>query len=66
MGNSMMITESSYLQGNFGIFPFSNCSSSELLTRFILYLTVWGVEPVLTHHDQTPWLASTGVREREI
>jgi len=26
---------------------------------FILYLTVWGVEPVVTH--QTSWLESTGV-----
>ena len=26
---------------------------------FISYLTVWGVEPVVTH--QTPWLESTGV-----
>jgi len=31
----------------------SNCLS------FILYLTVWGVEPVVTH--QTSWLESTGV-----
>ncbi len=27
--------------------------------HFILYLTVWGVEPVVTH--QTSWLESTGV-----
>ncbi len=26
---------------------------------FIMYLTVWGVEPVVTH--QTSWLESTGV-----
>ncbi len=26
---------------------------------FVLYHTVWGVEPVLTH--QTSWLESTGV-----
>ncbi len=26
--------------------------------RFILHLTVWGVEPVVTH--QTSWLESTG------
>ncbi len=26
---------------------------------FALYLTVWGVEPVVTH--QTSWLESTGV-----
>ena len=26
---------------------------------FILYLTVWGVEPAVTH--QTSWLDSTGV-----
>jgi len=27
---------------------------------FILYLAVWGVEPVVTH--QTSWLESTGVK----
>jgi len=27
--------------------------------HFIKYLTVWGVEPVVTH--QTSWLESTGV-----
>ncbi len=30
-----------------------------LFIHFILYLTVWGVEPVVTH--QTSWLESTGV-----
>ena len=29
------------------------------LCTFIVYLTVWGVEPVVTH--QTSWLESTGV-----
>jgi len=29
------------------------------LSVFILYLTVWGVEPVVTH--QTSWLEDTGV-----
>ncbi len=29
------------------------------MAHFILYLTVWGVEPVVTH--QTSWLESTGV-----
>jgi len=28
-------------------------------TSYISYLTVWGVEPVVTH--QTSWLESTGV-----
>ncbi len=27
--------------------------------QFMLYLTVWGVEPLVTH--QTSWLESTGV-----
>ncbi len=30
-----------------------------LFSFFILYLTVWGVEPVVIH--QTTWLESTGV-----
>ncbi len=30
--------------------------------HFLLYLTVWGVEPVVTH--QTSWLESTGVSSK--
>ena len=30
-----------------------------LVSFFLLYLTVWGVEPAVTH--QTSWLESTGV-----
>jgi len=34
-------------------------TNTKLLYFFILYLTVWDVEPVVTH--QTSWLESTGV-----
>ena len=34
-------------------------TNAKLLYFFIFYLTVWGVEPVVTH--QTSWLESTGV-----
>ncbi len=37
--------------------PAANAQVSPCI-HFILYLTVWGVEPVVTH--KTSWLESTG------
>ena len=35
------------------------CAATHTIISSIIYLTVWGVEPVVTH--QTSWLESTGV-----
>ena len=43
-----------------GTYMLHNAAQACLISfSFILYLTVWGVEPVVTH--QTSWLESTGV-----
>ena len=39
--------------------PFTLLQFVHVIFLFMFYLTVWGVEPVVTH--QTSWLESTGV-----
>ena len=38
---------------------YSCCLDAVSLFSFMLYLTIWGVGPIVTH--QTSWLESTGV-----